>query len=97
MSRPSARNYAIAPGKFCGVVVPISSFLVEHGAFLPEVAAAITAAFEECLQTLGVTKQSDPVALALAKQIIQLAKQGERDPTRLRDETLTSFKRGSAT
>jgi hypothetical protein len=76
--------------------VAISSFLIEHGAFLPEVAAAITAAFEECLQTLGITKQSDPVALALAKQIIELAKQGERDPIRLRDEALRSFTDRSA-
>jgi len=41
---------------------------------------------------LSVTKQSDPVALAPAKQIIQLAKQGERDPIRLRDQALTSFR-----
>jgi hypothetical protein len=79
-----------------GVVVAISSFSLERGAFLPEVAAAITDAFEECLQSLGVTKQSDPVALALAKQIIQLVKQGERDPIRLRDEALRSFKDHSA-
>jgi len=96
MSRRSPRNYVIASGTFCGVVVPISSFLVEHGEFLPEIVAAITAAFEECLQTLGVTEQSDPLALAVAKQIVRLAKQGERDPIRLRDKALTSFKRGSA-
>jgi hypothetical protein len=79
-----------------GLVVPIRPFLVEHGAFASEHVRAITAAFEDCLQALGVTKQSDPVALALAKQIVQLAKRGERNPTRLRDEALKSIKDGSA-
>jgi hypothetical protein len=64
-----------------GLVVTISSFLFEHGAFLPELVAAIaiTAAFEECLQALGVTKQSDLVGFFPANQTVQLAKQDERN------------------
>lgn len=41
------------------------------------------AAFEAALGKLGLVDRSDPVAMAVAKLIIEFAKVGERDPERL--------------
>jgi hypothetical protein len=73
--------------------VPIRPYLVEHGVFSLEDETAITTAFEECLLALGLTKPSDPAVLTVAKRIIEFAKQGESNPTRLRNQVLQSFKK----
>ena len=41
------------------------------------------AAFEAALGKLGLVKRNDPPTMAVAKLIIELAKEGERDPERL--------------
>jgi len=51
----------------------------------------LTAAFEAALARLALTDRKDPRSTALAKAIIQLAKEGERDPERLRDGALRSL------
>ena len=56
--------------------------------FGPEDIANLTAAFEAALARLGLTDRKDPLTTAVAKAIIQLAKDGERDPERLRDGAL---------
>jgi hypothetical protein len=43
----------------------------------------MSAALEAALGKLGLVDRSDPAAMAVAKLIIELAKQGERDPERL--------------
>jgi hypothetical protein len=43
----------------------------------------LTAAFEAALIRLGLVDRGDPLTSAVAKAIIQLAKDGERDPERL--------------
>ena len=40
-------------------------------------------AFETCLQKLALTDRNDPVAVAIAKKIVELRQRGERDPNRL--------------
>jgi hypothetical protein len=45
-------------------------------------------AFENTLRVLGLTNREDPLTVAVAKLIIQLAKDDERDPGRLRDGVL---------
>ena len=45
-------------------------------------------AFEDTLRALGLTDTEDPSSIKFAKIIIGLAKDGERDPARLRDLTL---------
>jgi hypothetical protein len=72
----------------CLVRIP---YLVEHGVFSSDDVTAITAAFEDCQLALGLTKPSDPAVLALAKRLVELAKQGETNPIRLRDKVLQSF------
>jgi hypothetical protein len=40
-------------------------------------------AFETCLTKLRLTDRDDPATMTVAKVIIRLAKEGERDPERL--------------
>jgi hypothetical protein len=44
---------------------------------------AWSAAFDAALSKLGLIDRTDPATLAIAKLIIELAKEGERDPERL--------------
>jgi hypothetical protein len=49
------------------------------------------ALFESTLGGLGLANREDPVTMIVAQKIIQLAKDGERDPDRLRDEAIKSL------
>ena len=71
-----------------GLDVPIGTILKNDHSFGPEDIANLTAAFEAALGRLGLTDRKDPLATAVAKAIIKLAKDGERDPDRLRDSAL---------
>lgn len=53
------------------------------GSFGPEDIAQLVAGLELALTNLGIKDRNDPTAILLAKLIIQLAIDGERDPTRL--------------
>jgi hypothetical protein len=55
---------------------------------IPEDIASLVAAFEAALSRLRLVDRSDPAAVAVAKLIIDLAKNGERDPQKLCDGTL---------
>jgi hypothetical protein len=70
--------------------VPIRAILeTEYGpVFEPEDVRAITAAFEAALSKLRLTDRKDPMTMTLAKLIIRLATDGERDPQRLCDGAL---------
>jgi len=74
-----------------GLDVPIGTILKNDHSFGPEDIASLTAAFEAALARLALTDRKDPRSTALAKAIIQLAKEGERDPERLRDGALRSL------
>ena len=71
-----------------GLDVPIRAILENDHAFGPEDVADLTAAFEAALIRLGLVDRGDPLTSAVAKAIIQLAKDGERDPERLCDGAL---------
>jgi len=60
-------------------------------AFDPDDIKVLVTAFEGALQKLGLVQRTDPVTLSVAKRIIALAQQGERDPIRLRDAVVTAF------
>jgi hypothetical protein len=64
--------------------VPINDLAKQH-AFTPDEIKLFVTAFEEALRELQLKDRSDPATLLVAKRIIELAKQGERDPIRLRD------------
>jgi len=63
--------------------VPIRVLLYGDVWFAPEDIAVLTAAFELALSKLELTDRQDPLAVVLAKFIIELAKEGERDPGKL--------------
>jgi hypothetical protein len=48
-------------------------------------------AFESTLGAVGLTNREDRVTAVVAKKIIELAKEGERDPDRLRDEAIRAL------
>jgi hypothetical protein len=56
--------------------------------FEPEEVASLTAAFDAALTKLGLVDRKDPMTTTVAKLIIQLAKEGERDPKKLCDQAL---------
>jgi hypothetical protein len=61
-------------------------------AFGPEDTAAMTAAFEDALKRLNVADRKAPMATSAAKKIVRLAKRGERNPTRLTEGVISSFR-----
>jgi hypothetical protein len=73
-----------------GSAMPIRLIIRNDHAFSPEEADILIDAFEESLQALNLTDREDP--LLVAKKIIELAKEGERDPARLREAAVASFK-----
>jgi hypothetical protein len=73
-----------------GLNVPIRAILEDEDGpvFGPEDIASLTAVFDATLNKLRLTDRKDPMSMTVAKLIIQLAKNGERDPERLRDGVL---------
>ena len=77
-----------------GVVLPIRSLLVEEKTFFsPEDITALATAFEDTLHTLRLADRNDPIVLMVAKKIIELARQGERNPERLRALVISQFEK----
>ena len=67
--------------------------LLEREAFEPEDVALMSVVFEELLETLGLAdRREDPVATLVAQKVIELAQTGVRDPIRLKQLTLESFR-----
>jgi hypothetical protein len=64
----------------------------EQGAFGPDTIAVLAIAFEDTLRQLRLADRNDPAVTMVAKRIIELARQGERDPIRLRDQAIHSFR-----
>jgi hypothetical protein len=64
--------------------MPIRPLLQQHS-FTPEEISMLTSVFEDALRELRLVDRNDPAANLVANRIIELAKQGERDPVRLRE------------
>jgi hypothetical protein len=73
--------------------MPIRVLLQRDPSFAPDEVEALTAAFEDTLRRLRLAQREDPVTLTVARLIVELAKQGERDPVRLRDSALAALGR----
>jgi hypothetical protein len=65
--------------------------LIQQQAFAPDDVTKLATAFNETLAALGLANREDPVTLQVARKIIELATQGERDPIRLRDAAVKAF------
>ena len=63
--------------------------------FGPEDIAKLVAGFESTLANLGLKDRNDPATTHIARLIIQIAKDGQRDPAALADRA-TSIVRGSS-
>jgi hypothetical protein len=64
--------------------------LLNGSSFSPDEVIALSAIFDDTLQTLGI-ERSAPFAETIAKTIFSLARQGESDPVRLRESALKSI------
>jgi len=56
----------------------------EGGVFTPEDIAVMTTAFDRLLADFKLTNRDDPVVTMLAKLVIEIVRNGERDPERVR-------------
>jgi hypothetical protein len=70
----------------------LHQFIGNDVAFRPHELAAIAAAFDEVLRKLGLNDRKDKVTELVARELIDIAKRGERDPTKLCEEVLKTFK-----
>ena len=68
--------------------MPIRLLLEEDHAFSPDDVKILVDAFEDTLRALGLTDPEHSSSIKVAKIVIGLAKDGERDPARLRDLAL---------
>ena len=70
----------------------ITLMLREQGlAFDPEAVAQLDIAYHAVLGQLGLVDREDGATLTVAKRIVDLAAQGERDPERLTAATVKTF------
>jgi hypothetical protein len=75
--------------------MPIST-LLEGQAFDPERCQAMGSAYEVILQELKLTDRSDAVSRMIAEKVIELGREGERGPDRLRELALESIENRAA-
>jgi hypothetical protein len=57
--------------------------LLQQAAFSPEDIGRMTAAFEAALRLLRLRDRTDPITEIIAKKIIEVARNGERDAPRI--------------
>jgi hypothetical protein len=81
-------NCGMHPTSMRAAAMPIRFLLEEDHAFSPDDVKILVDAFEGTLRALGLTDPEDPSSIKVAKIIVGLAKDGERDPARLRDLAL---------
>ena len=70
--------------------MPIHRLLKNH-AFGPDEIAILTSAFDDALRRLRLADRADPATEVVARKIIELAQQGERDPTRLSERAIQAL------
>jgi len=63
----------------------------DTAAFDPEAIKALAVAYDDACAVLQVANAADPRATIIAKKIIEHARHGERNPTRLLDLVLTEL------
>ena len=65
--------------------------LFQEAGFAPEVTAIMDVAFERARRSLHDAGQPEVVYEVIAARIIDLTRQGERDPTKLCEEALAAL------
>jgi hypothetical protein len=59
--------------------------------FPPDVIDAMSLAFDQVCERLAIPETADAPRDMVARRLVELARRGERDPERLRDEALKSI------
>jgi len=72
--------------------VPIRRLLEHNDAFSPEDVQILLGTYDDTLRALNLTDRERPLTMMVAKLIIEFAKEGERDPARLRDLVLKTLR-----
>jgi ribosomal protein S9 len=72
------------------LMTSIARFAPVTGAFDPDATRVLGKAFDMACALVGHTAQPTATREAIAKAIVETAKQGERDPHRLRDAGLAA-------
>jgi len=75
-----------------GEDLPIRIFIQDERRFTPEEGGLLILAFEYTLRNLNGVKRNDALAIMIAKQIIAIAKNGERDPLKLSAKALAALR-----
>jgi hypothetical protein len=57
-------------------------------AFEPEAIARMSVAYEEALRLLQIADRQDPITELVARKIIEVASNGERDPAKICEQAL---------
>ena len=70
--------------------MPIHRLLQNH-AFGPDEITVLTSAFDDVLRRLRLADRADPATEVVARKIIELAQQGERDPTQLSERAIQAL------
>jgi hypothetical protein len=75
------------------VAVPLQTLVrlvkeEDGGVFGPEDIAVMATAFDRLLTDYKLVDRNDPVVTMLAKLVIEIVRNGERDPERIRQEVL---------
>jgi hypothetical protein len=91
MAGHPAAGYSDVAGALGLGTMPIRLLLEHDHSFDPDEVVLLVGAFESTLADLGLTNREDRVTMIVAQKIVQLAKDGERDPDRLRDEAIKSL------
>jgi hypothetical protein len=63
--------------------MPLRQFLEQDAVFEPADLRAMTVAFEAVLIRLDLKDRTDPLVQLVARKVIRLAQQGERNPAKL--------------
>lgn len=66
--------------------------LLENSAFEPEHVEAMSTAFEEICRELGLAQRDDPLRELVARQVIEFARRGEREPTKLKSQVMAAIR-----
>ena len=72
--------------------VPIRRLLEQNDAFSPEDVQVLLGTYDDTLRALNLTDRERPLTMMVASLIIEFAKEGERDPARLRDLVLKTLR-----
>jgi hypothetical protein len=65
--------------------------MISSRSFGPDLIAAMTAAYELALTSLGMVDRNDPVTELVAKSIINVTSTGERDPQKIMQRALQAL------